>query len=112
MTCTKCSSDGLSAADFYKSVRRPSGLTVWCKCCMKSSSKRGYVAGSKRYSSLGTYGVSREKRWLKERPRRLLLLHERLGELDLAGKSDEYDLCCWEIEDILVERGELKYRGV
>ena len=70
------------------------------------------LKGSLKYPSMGV-GVQcfREKEWFANRPKRLVWLHERLRKLDLLGKRDEYEECCWEVEEILVRRGELIYRG-
>ena len=64
-----------------------------------------------KYSALGSRPRDREKYWWRDRPDELVELHSRLRDLDLSGDLEGYRACCVEVETMLVERGELIYRG-
>ena len=81
--------------------------------------------GHFKYPCLGTYDQKREGLWFRERPPDLVDLHVRMKSLEVEwvaemGDSgfvntamfdiqDEFDACCLRVEEILFDRGELKY---
>jgi hypothetical protein len=66
------------------------------------------LKGVHQFPTLGNWTRERERRWFRERPRVLVRLHARLRRLDLAGKRDEYEECCWLVDEMLLCRGEIR----